>query len=137
MLMPKKAKYRKQQRRSNWSKTVDGSQLSFGKFGIKTLEAGWISARQIEASRRAMTRYIKRGGQIWIRIFPDKPVSQRSPESRMGGGKGAVDHYVANVRPGNVMFEMDGVTEVVAREAMRLAAHKLSVKTKFMAKERD
>lgn len=135
MLMPKKMKFRKQQRGSNRGNASRGSVLSFGKFGIKSLEGGWISAREIEAARRAMTRYIKRGGEVWIRIFPDKPVTMTSPEVPMGSGKGAVDHFVAVIQPGRVLFEMDGVTGSIAKEAMRLAQHKLSVKTKFISKE--
>jgi len=135
MLMPKKMKFRKQQRGSNRGNASRGNVLSFGKFGIKSLEGGWISAREIEAARRAMTRYIKRGGEVWIRIFPDKPVTMTSPEVPMGSGKGAVDHFVAVIQPGRVLFEMDGVDGVVAKEAMRLAQHKLSVKTKFISKE--
>jgi large subunit ribosomal protein L16 len=135
MLMPKKMKYRKQQRNPQYGKAKRGSELSFGKFGIKALSAGWISAREIEAARRAMTRYIKRGGEVWIRIFPDKPVTATSAETPMGSGKGAVDHFVAVVKPGRMLFEMDGVAEDVAREAMRLAEHKLSVRTKFVNRE--
>ncbi|MFA4996452.1 MAG: 50S ribosomal protein L16 [Patescibacteria group bacterium] len=135
MLMPKKMKFRKQQRGSNRGNSSRGNVLSFGKFGIKSLEGGWISAREIEAARRAMTRYIKRGGEVWIRVFPDKPVTMTSPEVPMGSGKGAVDHFVAVIQPGRILFEMDGVTGPVAKEAMRLAQHKLSVKTKFISKE--
>lgn len=135
MLMPKKMKFRKQQRGSNRGKATRGNVLSFGKFGIKALEGGWISAREIEAARRAMTRYIKRGGEVWIRVFPDKPVTMTSPEVPMGSGKGAVDHFVAVIQPGRILFEMDGVDFVTAKEAMRLAEHKLSVKTKFVSKE--
>ena len=135
MLMPKKMKFRKQQRGKRGGNATRGYELAFGKFGIKTLEAGWLSARSIEAARRAMTRYIKRGGQVWIRVFPDKPVTSTSPETPMGSGKGAVDHYVATVKPGTILFEMDGVPVEVAKEAMRLAAYKLSVKTKFLVKE--
>jgi large subunit ribosomal protein L16 len=111
-----------------------GTELSFGSFGLKALEARWITARQIEAARRAMTRYIQRGGKIWIRIFPDKPVTKKPPEVTLGGGKGSVDHYVAPVRPGRILFEMDGVSGEAAEEAMRLASHKLPVKTKFVKK---
>lgn len=135
MLMPKKMKFRKQQRGSNRGNSSRGTVLSFGKFGIKSLEGGWISAREIEAARRAMTRYIKRGGEVWIRVFPDKPVTMTSPEVPMGSGKGAVDHFVAVIQPGRILFEMDGVAGPVAKEAMRLAQHKLSVKTKFISKE--
>lgn len=135
MLMPKKMKFRKQQRGSNRGQATRGNVLSFGKFGIKSLSGGWISAREIEAARRAMTRYIKRGGQVWIRVFPDKPVTATSAEVPMGSGKGAVDHFVAVIKPGRILFEMDGVAYDVAKEAMRLAEHKLSVKTKFVSKE--
>jgi large subunit ribosomal protein L16 len=135
MLMPKKMKYRKQQRGHLKGNATRGTDLSFGKFGIKCLGMGWISAREIEAARRAMTRYIKRGGEVWIRIFPDKPVTLTSAEVPMGSGKGAVDHFVARVKPGQILFEMDGVPRDVAKEAMRLAEHKISLKTKFVAKE--
>ena len=135
MLMPKKMKYRKQQRGSNRGNSSRGNVLCFGKFGIKVLQGGWLSAREIEAGRRAMTRYIKRGGEVWIRIFPDKPVTSTSPEVPMGSGKGAVDHFVAVVKPGRILFEMDGVMGDVAKEAMRLAQHKISLKTKFVSKE--
>ncbi|MDD2730691.1 MAG: 50S ribosomal protein L16, partial [Candidatus Portnoybacteria bacterium] len=111
-----------------------GANLAFGSFGLKTLSAGWLTARQIEAARRAMTRYIQRGGKIWLRIFPDKPVTKKGAETPMGGGKGSVDHYVAPVKPGRILFEMDGVSADVAREAMRLASHKLPVKTKMVIK---
>ena len=111
-----------------------GTELSFGAYGLKALEACWITARQIEAARRAMTHYIQRGGKIWIRIFPDKPVTRKPPEVTLGGGKGSVDHYVVAIRPGRILFEMDGVSEEVAEEAMRLAGHKLPVKTKFIKK---
>lgn len=108
--------------------------LDFGTYGLKALTGAWVTSRQIEATRRAMTRFIKRGGKIWIRIFPDKPITNHGNESVMGGGKGAVDHYVAVVRPGTVLFEMDGVTEEIAREAMRLAAYKLPMRTRFLKK---
>ncbi|MCX6810819.1 MAG: 50S ribosomal protein L16 [Candidatus Berkelbacteria bacterium] len=135
MLLPKKMKHRKQHRGKLPGNATRGFEINFGSYAIKTLERGWISARQIEAARRAMTRYIKRGGQIWIRIFPDKPVTLTSAETPMGSGKGAVDHFVATVKPGTILFEMDGVAPEVAKEAMRLAAYKLSVKTKFLVKE--
>ncbi len=112
-----------------------GNVISFGKFGLKTMDRGWVTSRQIEAARRAMTRALKRGGKIWIRLFPDHPVTQKPNEVRMGGGKGAVSHYVAVIKPGKVLFEMDGVTEELAREAMRLAGHKLPVKTRFIVKK--
>jgi len=135
MLLPKKMKHRKHHRGRLPGNATRGFEINFGSFAIKSLDRGWVSAREIEAARRAMTRYVKRGGQIWIRIFPDKPVTLTSAETPMGSGKGAVDHFVATVKPGTVMFEMDGVTEAVAKEAMRLAAHKLNVKTKFLIKE--
>lgn len=135
MLLPKKMKHRKQHRGKLPGNATRGFEINFGSYAIKTLERGWISARQIEAARRAMTRYIKRGGQIWIRIFPDKPVTLTSAETPMGSGKGAVDHFVATVKPGTILFEMDGVAPEIAKEAMRLAAYKLSVKTKFLVKE--
>lgn len=135
MLLPKKMKHRKHHRGRLPGDATRGFDMNFGSFGIKALERGWVSAREIEAARRAMTRYIKRGGQIWIRIFPDKPVTLTSAETPMGSGKGAVDHFVATVKPGTVLFEMDGVTKDTAVEAMRLAAHKLGVKTKFLVKE--
>jgi len=130
--MPKKVKHRKWQKGSNKRIEVRGSQLSFGMFGLKAMEGKWLTARQIEASRRAMTRFIQRGGKVWIRIFPDKPVTTKGAETPMGKGKGAVDHFVVSVAPGKILFEMDGVTEKVAREALRLAANKLPVKTKFI-----
>ena len=113
-----------------------GTTVAFGEYGLQTQDCGWVSARQIEAARRAMTRHIKRGGQVWIRVFPNKPITNHGSEAVMGSGKGAVDHFVVVVRPGRVLFEMAGVPEELAREAMRLAAHKLSVKTKFINKER-
>jgi len=135
MLMPKKMKYRKSQRNPYHGNAKRGFELSFGKFGIKAMEGGNLSAREIEAARRAMTRYIKRGGEVWIRVFPDKPVTKTSPETPMGSGKGAVDHFVAVAKAGRVIFEMDGVDQETAFEAMRLAKHKLSIKTKLIAKE--
>ena len=135
MLMPRKMKFRKQQRNPESGNATRGTTLAFGKYGIKAITGSWVTAREIEAARRAMTRYIKRGGEVWIRIFPDKPVTMTSPETPMGSGKGAVDHFVAVVKPGRIMFEMDGVAPEVAREAMRLAQHKLSVKTKFVSRE--
>jgi len=127
-------KFRKQQRGRLKGKAVRGSTISFGRYALKALEPGLVSARQIEAARRAMTRYIQRGGQVWIRIFPDKPMTQTGAETPMGKGKGSVDHYVARVLPGKVLFEMDGVPHETAAEAMRLAAHKLCVKTAFLEK---
>jgi large subunit ribosomal protein L16 len=136
MLSPKKLKYRKPQRGNMAGVASRGVSVAFGEYGLQSQDCGWVSARQIEAARRAMTRHIKRGGQVWIRIFPSKPVTNHGSEAVMGSGKGAVDHFVAVVRPGHVLFEMAGVTEELAREAMRLAAHKLSVRTKFVSKER-
>jgi len=136
LLMPRKVKHRKIHRGGPIKgKTTRGSSVSFGSFGLKAMEGGLISARQIESARRAMTRHIQRGGKIWIRIFSDKPMTKKGDEVPMGKGKGSVDHYVAKVRPGRIMFEMDGVTKELAKKAMQLAAHKLSVKTKFIEKE--
>lgn len=132
MLMPKRVKYRRQHRGRMKGKAQKGNQLAYGEYGLQSLEATWMTANQIEAARRAMTRYIKRGGQIWINVFPDKPVSKKPAEVRMGSGKGAPEYWVAVVKPGRVLFEMSGVSEEVAREAMRLAAQKLPVKTKFI-----
>ena len=134
MLAPRRAKYRKQFRNKRKGLATKGSQVSFGTIGIKSQEAAWITARQIEAARRAMTHYTKRGGRIWIRIFPDKPVTKKPAETRMGSGKGDVDQYVAVVKPGTVLFEMGSVEEKVAREALRLAAHKLPIKTKVVTR---
>ncbi len=136
MLMPKKVKFRKQQRGRMAGKAWRGSELSFGDFGLKALSCGWVTNRQIEAARIAMTRFIKRGGKVWIRIFPDKPITKKPPETRMGKGKGAPEAWVAVVKPGKVLFEMEGVTVDVATEAMRLAAMKLSVPTRFVAREK-
>lgn len=132
MLTPKKVKHRKWHRGRIRGKATDKLELSFGTFGLKAMEPRWVTARQIEAARRAMTRFIQRGGKIWIRVFPDKPVTIKGNEVRMGGGKGAVDHFVVVIKPGTILFEMDGVKEDVAREAMRLAAYKLPVKTRFI-----
>ncbi len=134
MLMPKKIKHRKQRRGKMAGMSTRGNSLSFGSYGLKAMECSWITARQIEAARRAMTRFIKRGGQIWIRIFPDKPVTAQPAETRMGGGKGALDHFVAVIKPGRIIFELDGVTDDVANEALRLAAHKFPIKTKVIKK---
>ncbi len=134
MLMPSKVKYRKQQRGRMRGRAWRGSSLSFGDFGLKAMEAGWISDRQIEASRVAIMRFIKRGGKLWIRIFPDKPVTKKPAETRMGKGKGAPEFWVAVVKPGRVLFEMEGVPEADAREAMRLASHKLPLPTKFVSR---
>ncbi|MBI4137833.1 MAG: 50S ribosomal protein L16 [Candidatus Sungbacteria bacterium] len=133
MLQPKKVKHRKWQKRTARGVETRGCELAFGAFGLKALEGRWITARQIEAARRTMTHSIQRAGKIWIRIFPDKPVTKKPPEVTLGGGKGAVDHYVAPVRPGKILFEMDGVSRSAAEEALRLAAHKLPIKTKFVA----
>ena len=135
MFQPKKVKHRKWQKGRGKGDETRGSRLAFGMFGIKALEPIWLTARQIEAARRAMTRSIRRGGKVWIRVFPDKPVTKKPPEVTLGGGKGSVDHYVVPIRPGRVLFEMDGVTIEQARQAMRLAAHKLPVKTRFITKE--
>jgi len=135
MLMPSKVKFRKQQRGRRCGKAYTGGSVAFGDFGLKSTEDGWVTARQIEASRVAITRFVKRGGKIWVRIFPDKPITKKAAETRMGKGKGAPEAWVAVVKPGRVLFEMEGVEEKVAREAMRLAAHKLPVKTKFVARQ--
>ena len=132
MLMPKRVKYRRQHRGRMKGNANRGNQLAYGEFGLQALEACWMTANQIEAARRAMTRYIKRGGNIWIKVFPDKPVSKKPAEVRMGSGKGAPEYWVAVIKPGRVLFEMSGVSEEVAREAMRLAAQKLPIKTKFI-----
>ena len=129
MLAPKRAKFRKQFRNKRGGVATRGNKLSFGSHGLKSQECGWVTARQIEAARRAMSHYTKRGGRIWIRIFPDKPVTKKAAETRMGSGKGDVDHFVAVVKPGTVLFEMGSIEDKVAREAMRLASHKLALKT--------
>src|SRR5580692_3393119 len=134
MLMPKKVKYRKQQRGRRRGKAWRGSSLAFGDFGLKALECGWITDRQIEAARVAMTRSIKRGGKVWIRMFPDKPITKKPAETRMGKGKGAPEQWVAVIRPGKILFEMEGVDRQTALDAMRLAAHKLPIKTKFVTR---
>lgn len=135
MLLPKRVKYRKQFRGRMKGKATRGNKVSHGEFGLQALEPAWITNRQIEAARIAMTRYIKRGGQVWIKIFPDKPVTAKPAETRMGSGKGSPEYWVAVVKPGRIMFEMDGVSEEIAKEAMRLAAHKLPIKTKFVTRE--
>ncbi len=135
MLMPSKVKYRKQQRGRRAGKAQKGSTVCFGDYGLKALEATWMTARQIEAARIAMTRFVKRGGKIWIRVFPDKPITKKPTEVRMGKGKGAPEAWVAVIRPGRVLFEMEGVDVATAREAMRLAAHKLPMKTKFVERQ--
>ena len=132
MLMPKKVKYRKQQKGKRRGKAWRGSSLSFGEYGLKVMECGFITDRQIEASRIAMTRFIKRGGKIWLRLFPDKPITKKPAEVRMGSGKGPLDHWVAVVKPGKILFEMEGVAPEIAAEAMRLSSHKLPLKTKFV-----
>jgi large subunit ribosomal protein L16 len=137
MLMPSKVKFRKQQRGRRRGKAWRGSSLAFGDYGLKVLVPGWITDRQIEASRVAIMRFIKRGGKLWIRIFPDKPVTKKPAETRMGKGKGAPEFWVAVVKPGRMLFEMEGVTEAEAREAMRLASHKLPVATQFVARSRS
>ncbi|MGD2253052.1 MAG: 50S ribosomal protein L16 [Anaerolineales bacterium] len=131
MLMPKRVKYRKQMRGRMKGRATRGVEVTFGDYGLQALEPGWVTARQIEAARRALVRYMRRRGKVWIRIFPDKPVTKKPAETRMGKGKGAVDHWVAVVKPGRILFEISGVTEEGAREAMRLASHKLAIKTKF------
>ncbi len=135
MLMPKKVKHRKQMKGRMTGSAQRGADISFGEYGLKTLEPGWITDRQIEAARIAMTRHVKRGGKIWIRMFPDKPITKKPAETRMGSGKGSPEWWIANVKPGRVMFELSGVPEPLAREAMRLAGHKLPVKTKFVLRE--
>ena len=136
-LMPKRTKYRKMHKGRNRGKATRGNIVSDGEYGIQALEAGLIKSNQIEAARIAMTRYIKRGGKVWIKLFPDKPITKKPAETRMGKGKGAVEYWVAVVKPGRVMFEIAGVPEDIAREALRLAANKLPVKTKFVAKETE
>jgi large subunit ribosomal protein L16 len=135
MLIPKRVKYRRQHRPATKGKSKGGSQVQFGQYGLQSLGAAWVTNRQIEAARIAMTRYIKRGGKVWIRIFPDTPITQKPAETRMGSGKGAPEYWVAVVKPGRIMFEVDGVDEETAKEAMRLASHKLPVKTRFVKRE--
>ena len=137
MLMPRKVAHRKHQRGRMKGVAKGGTDVTFGEYGIQALEAGWITARQIEAARIAMTRHIKRGGKVWIRLFPDKPVTQKPAETRMGSGKGNPEHWVAVVKPGRVMFELSGVPEPTAREAMRLAMHKLPIKTRFVTRQEE
>ncbi len=137
MLMPKRVKYRRQHRGRMRGKAHRGSDIVFGEYGLQAAEAGWITDRQIEAARVALTRHIRRGGKVWVKIFPDKPVTKKAAETRMGKGKGAPEFWVAVVKPGRVMFELAGVPEAVAREAMRLASHKLPVKTRFAMTESD
>ena len=135
MQQPKRVKYRKSQRGRRRGKARAGNTLDFGDYGLQALESAWITAAQIEAARRAMTRHIRRGGKVWIRVFPDKPVTKKPAETRMGSGKGLADHWVAVIRTGRIMFEMAGVGESVAKEAIRLASHKLPLKTRFIVKE--
>jgi len=133
-LMPKRVKYRKSQRGSRRGLSLAGSQLNFGEFGLQAIQNAWLTNAQLEAARVALTRHIKRGGKVWIRIFPDKPISKKPAETRMGKGKGATDHWAAVIKRGKIIFEMEGVPEEIARESMRLAAHKLSFKTKFVSR---
>ena len=135
MLMPKRVKYRRVHRGRMKGMANRGNTITYGEFGLQALEPTWITSNQIEAARRAMTRYVKRGGNIWIKVFPDKPVTEKPAETRMGSGKGSPEYWVAVVKPGRIMFEMGGVTEEQAREAMRLAANKLPIKTKFVTRE--
>ena len=135
MLLPKRVKYRRVHRGRMTGKALRGNKVTYGDFGLQALEPAWITSNQIEAARIAMTRYIKRGGQVWIKIFPDKPITAKPAETRMGSGKGSPEYWVAVVKPGRVMFELGGVDETIAREAMRLAANKLPVKCKFVKKE--
>ena len=132
MLQPKKVKHRKWQKGRNRGRETRGTELAFGAFGLKSMGTAHVTARQIEAARRAMTRYIQRKGKVWIRLFPDRPITKKGVEVPMGGGKGSIDHYAMPIKPGRIMFEMDGITEEQAREALRLAAHKLPVKTRFV-----
>ena len=137
MLLPKRVKYRKQQRGRMTGIATRGNKVTYGEFGLVALEPAWITSNQIEAARIAMTRYIKRGGQVWIKIFPDKPITEKPAETRMGSGKGSPEYWVAVVKPGRVLFEMDGISEDQAKEAMRLAAHKLPIKCKIVEKEAE
>jgi large subunit ribosomal protein L16 len=135
--MPKKVKFRKMQKGNMNGKAYTGSEVSFGEFGLKALEPGWVSSRQIEAARIAINRHVKRGCKVWIRVFPDKPITKKPAETRMGKGKGAPEYWVAVVRPGRVLYEISGVTESLAKEAFRLASHKLPLSTKFVKREED
>ncbi len=137
MLMPKRTKYRKQHRGRMRGRAKGGSNVSFGEYGLQALEPGWITSAQIEAARVALTRHVKRGGKVWIRVFPDKPVTSTPAETRMGKGKGAVDHWVSVIKPGRVMFELEGVPVELARSAMRLAGHKLPIKTRFIVRDKE
>ncbi len=135
MLMPKKVKFRKMQKGRMCGKAYRGSEVSFGEFGLKALEPGWVSSRQIEAARIAITRHVKRGCKVWIRVFPDKPITKKPAETRMGKGKGSPEYWVAVIKPGKVLYEMSGVTEDIAKSALRLASYKLPVATKFVRRE--
>ena len=135
MLQPRRVKYRKEHRGRRRGKAQSGNTLSFGEYGLQSREAAWLTARQIEAARRAIVRHVRRGGKVWICVFPDKPVTRKPAETRMGSGKGPVDHWVAVVRPGRILFEMAGVKEEIAKEAMRLASHKLPMDTRFVARD--
>lgn len=137
MLLPKRVKYRRVHRGRMKGKALRGNKVTYGDFGLQAMEPAWITSNQIEAARIAMTRYIKRGGQVWIKIFPDKPITEKPAETRMGSGKGSPEYWVAVVKPGRVMFEIGGVSEELAREAMRLAMHKLPIKCKFVLKEKE
>ncbi len=135
MLMPSRVKHRKQMRGRNRGSALRGTEVSFGEFGLQALEPVWLESRQIEAARRVITRYVRRGGKVWIRVFPDKPVTKKPAETRMGKGKGAPDHWVAVIKPGHVIFELAGVPQEMAKEAMRLASYKLPFKTRFLVRE--
>jgi len=135
MLQPKRVKYRKSHKGHRRGQAQSGNSVDFGDFGLQALESAWVTSRQIEAARRAITRYIRRGGNVWVRVFPDKPVTKKPAETRMGGGKGAPDHWVAVVKPGRMLFEMGGVSQEVAKGAMRLASHKLPINTRFVVRE--
>lgn len=137
MLMPKKVKFRKMQKGNMNGKAYTGSEVSFGEFGLKAMEPGWITSRQIEAARIAINRHVKRGCKVWIRIFPDKPITKKPAETRMGKGKGAPEYWVAVIKPGRIIYEMSGVTEAVAKEALRLASHKLPLSMKFVRREEN
>lgn len=137
MLMPSRVKHRKTMRGRNRGTANRGTEVSFGEFGLQALEPIWLDSRQIEAARRVITRYIRRGGKVWIRVFPDKPVTKKPAETRMGKGKGAPDHFVAVIKPGNIIFELAGVPEEMAKEAMRLAAYKLPIKTRFLVRDNE
>lgn len=135
MLQPKRVKYRKSHRGRRRGEAQAGNTITFGEFGLQAMESAWVSSRQIEAARRAITRYVRRGANVWIRVFPDKPVTKKAAETRMGGGKGSPEHWVAVVKPGRIIFEMGGVNEEAAKGAMRLAAYKLPIATKFVTRE--